>query len=104
MTDETHSAFSIQHSPFVESPSTDMGSADTDRLASRLAGCRAAGRTALIPYITAGYPTREATADALAMLVRAGADVIELGVPFSDPVADGPTIQRSSQQIGRAHV
>lgn len=83
---------------------TDMESASpttsssSDRLAARLTDWRAAGRTALIPYMTAGYPTRAATDEILAMLVRAGADVIELGVPFSDPVADGPTIQRSSQR------
>lgn len=71
---------------------------DRDRLSARFAGWRAAGRTALIPYVTAGYPTPDATDEILAMLVRAGADVIELGVPFSDPVADGPTIQRSSQR------
>jgi tryptophan synthase alpha chain len=52
----------------------------------------------LIPYITAGYPDREATARILDVLVEGGADVIELGVAFSDPVADGPTIQRSSQR------
>jgi tryptophan synthase alpha chain len=68
------------------------------RIDERFADCRARGRKALIPYITAGYPTPEATPEILEMLVRAGADIIELGVPFSDPVADGPTIQRSSQR------
>ena len=63
-----------------------------------MTGLRRAGRRALIPYITAGYPQRETTASLLDALVLAGADVIELGVPFSDPVADGPTIQRSSQR------
>ena len=63
-----------------------------------MTGLRRAGRRALIPYITAGYPQRETTASLLDFLVHAGADVIELGVPFSDPVADGPTIQRSSQR------
>jgi tryptophan synthase alpha chain len=63
-----------------------------------MTGLRRAGRRALIPYITAGYPRRETTASLLDTLVLAGADVIELGVPFSDPVADGPTIQRSSQR------
>ncbi|HEX6560218.1 MAG TPA: tryptophan synthase subunit alpha [Longimicrobiales bacterium] len=69
----------------------------SDPLAARFAAWRSAHHTALIPYITAGYPTRASTADVLQRLVRAGADIIELGVPFSDPVADGPTIQRASQ-------
>jgi tryptophan synthase alpha chain len=68
-----------------------------DPLATKFEEWRAAGRRALIPYVTAGYPTPSLTRPLLAALVRAGADVIELGVPFSDPVADGPTIQRSSQ-------
>ena len=68
-----------------------------DPLATYFEEWRAAGRRALIPYVTAGYPTPALTRPLLAALVRAGADVIELGVPFSDPVADGPTIQRSSQ-------
>lgn len=77
------------------SPTT---SSESDRLAARFAAWKRSGRRALIPYITAGYPDRTATAGLLAAFVRAGADVIELGVPFSDPVADGPTIQRSSQR------
>jgi len=50
----------------------------------------------LIPYLTAGYPDTEASLDLMNRLVEAGADIIELGIPFSDPLADGPTIQRSS--------
>jgi tryptophan synthase alpha chain len=53
-------------------------------------------RSALIPYVTAGHPHPGHTAEILGGLAGAGADVIELGVPFSDPLADGPTIQRSS--------
>jgi tryptophan synthase alpha chain len=52
---------------------------------------------ALIPYLTAGFPSRDQSLAALHMLDEAGADIIELGIPFSDPVADGPVIQRSTQ-------
>jgi tryptophan synthase alpha chain len=72
-------------------------SSETDPLAPSFARWRAARHTALIPYVTVGYPDLPGTAALLDALVAAGADVIELGVPFSDPVADGPTIQRSSQ-------
>jgi tryptophan synthase alpha chain len=65
--------------------------------APRWAQLRRAGRTALIPYLTAGYPTPAASLAALRMVAEAGADLIELGVPFSDPVADGPVIQRASE-------
>lgn len=54
-------------------------------------------RSALIPYITAGFPDPGASVDALRMLETAGADIVEVGVPFSDPLADGVTIQRSTQ-------
>jgi tryptophan synthase alpha chain len=58
---------------------------------------RDAGRAALIPYLTAGFPTAAASLEALQRVVAAGADFVEVGVPFSDPLADGPTIQRSSE-------
>ncbi len=56
------------------------------------------GRAALITYLTVGYPTPDDTPDLVSALQAGGADLIELGVPFSDPVADGPTIQRASQR------
>jgi tryptophan synthase alpha chain len=59
---------------------------------------RALGKKrALIPYLTAGFPTPDVSLEALRCAVRAGADFIEVGVPFSDPLADGPTIQRTTQ-------
>jgi len=54
-------------------------------------------RRALIPYLTAGFPNRDVSLDALRRVAAAGADFIEVGVPFSDPLADGPTIQRTTQ-------
>lgn len=69
----------------------------SDSLDTHFAEWRAAGHCALIPYLTCGFPRPRDTAGLLDALADAGADVIELGVPFSDPVADGPTIQRSSQ-------
>ena len=69
----------------------------SDPFAAQFNAWRQQGRCALIPYLTAGYPEPNATLDLLRVLARNGADIIELGVPFSDPVADGPTIQRSSQ-------
>jgi tryptophan synthase alpha chain len=56
------------------------------------------GRKALIPYVTAGDPYADATVDIMLAMADAGADVIELGVPFSDPMADGPVIQRASER------
>lgn len=68
------------------------------RLAPRLAQLGAAGRKALNTFITAGDPHPDATVPAMHALVRGGADLIELGVPFSDPEADGPSIQAASER------
>lgn len=72
--------------------------------ASRLASAFAkrSVTTGLIPYLTAGYPTLDASLDMMQALERAGALAIEVGVPFSDPIADGPDIQRSSEWALRA--
>lgn len=71
--------------------------ASTGRIRARFAALASQGRPGFVPYLTAGYPTLAHTRELLAGLADAGADVIELGVPFSDPMADGPTIQRSCQ-------
>ena len=62
------------------------------------------GGTALIPFVTAGDPSREATVPVMHALVEAGADLIELGVPFSDPMADGPVIQHADERALRRRV
>lgn len=67
------------------------------RITERFTAARAEGRGALIPYVTAGFPSMERTVEIAVALADAGADVLELGVPFSDPVADGPVIQRASE-------
>ncbi|HEV2038756.1 MAG TPA: tryptophan synthase subunit alpha [Casimicrobiaceae bacterium] len=69
-----------------------------NRIDATFGKLHAAGRAALIPYITAGDPSLAATVPLMRALTAAGADVIELGVPFSDPMADGPVIQRASER------
>ena len=68
------------------------------RIENAFSTAKADGRIALAPFITGGYPSIEATVPLLSAISEAGADVIELGVPFSDPLAEGPTIQKSSHQ------
>ena len=67
-------------------------------LAARLAQCEAEGRAALIGYLPVGFPTLEESIDAAIALGNNGADIIELGVPYSDPVMDGPVIQKATGQ------
>ncbi|MDE2368696.1 MAG: tryptophan synthase subunit alpha [Burkholderiales bacterium] len=79
------------------------------RIQATLAALKAQGRKALIPYVTAGDPYADATPDIMRALAAGGADIIELGVPFSDPMADGPVIQKASERalargIGSAQV
>jgi tryptophan synthase alpha chain len=68
------------------------------RIEATFAALRRDGRKALIPYITAGDPYIDATVEIMLAMADAGADVIELGVPFSDPMADGPVIQKASER------
>ena len=68
------------------------------RIAVTFANLQKRGRKALIPYIAAGDPFADATVDIMRAMAKAGADLIELGVPFSDPMADGPVIQKASER------
>lgn len=74
------------------------------RIATVFDELRRQNRKALIPFITAGDPEPGMMVPLMHELVKAGADIIELGVPFSDPMADGPTIQRSSERALKHHV
>lgn len=74
------------------------------RIAQRFAQLQQQGRKALIPFITAGDPSPDATVALMHTLVAAGADVLELGVPFSDPMADGAVIQQSYERALKHHV
>ncbi len=68
------------------------------RISATLATLKAQGRKALIPYVTAGFPFADITPELMHGMVAAGADIIELGVPFSDPSADGPVIQKAGDK------
>jgi tryptophan synthase alpha chain len=68
------------------------------RIEKRFEKLKSENRQAFIPYITAGDPTCEITGDLILQLEKSGADIIELGVPFSDPIADGPVIQRATER------
>ena len=75
---------------------------NSTRISKRFAELRAVGELGIVAYITAGDPTLDATHKFVLALAEAGADVIELGVPFSDPLADGPTIQRASERARKS--
>lgn len=68
------------------------------RIAQALSRARNEGRVAVAPYVTAGYPEADATPELVRALVDGGADMVELGIPFSDPLADGETIQQSTHR------
>ncbi len=73
------------------------GTAGAHRIAGAFARARADGRAALIPYVVAGYPDADGSFDAACAAIDAGADLLEVGLPYSDPLADGATLQRASQ-------
>lgn len=75
-----------------------MSKTAVNLLDQTFAKLKSAGKTALIPFVTVGDPDPETTLDILAALEQAGADIVELGVPYSDPLADGPVIQRASER------
>jgi tryptophan synthase alpha chain len=74
------------------------------RITPTFQALKAQGRKALIPYLMAGFPQPEQTLALMHALVEGGADIIELGVPFSDPMADGPVIQQAGEEALRHHV
>ena len=78
------------------------GTAGARRIAEGFAGARAEGRAALIPYVVAGYPDADTSLEIACAAIDAGADLLEVGLPYSDPLADGPTNQRASQAALRA--
>jgi tryptophan synthase alpha chain len=73
-----------------------------DRIGAAFAAARAEGRTAFVPYVVAGYPDAEASFQAAMVCIDEGADVLEVGLPYSDPLADGATMQRASAAALRA--
>ena len=75
-----------------------------NRISGTFSTLKTKNRKALIPFITAGDPNPAITVQLMHQLVQSGADIIELGIPFSDPMADGPTIQRSSERALKQHV
>jgi tryptophan synthase alpha chain len=77
-------------------------SSNSTRISKRFAELGASGELGIVAYITAGDPSFDATLKFVLALAEAGADIIELGIPFSDPLADGPTIQRASERALKA--
>ncbi len=82
----------------LDTPPTTGTTPAPSRIAATFARCKAEGRTAIMPYLTVGYPDVATTLAAIPAMARAGADLFELGMAFSDPLADGPTIQRTNQR------
>jgi tryptophan synthase alpha chain len=83
---------------FISKKRMSAVTSNSSRISKRFAELRASGELGIVAYITAGDPSLDASLKFVRALAEAGADVIELGVPFSDPLADGPTIQRASER------
>jgi tryptophan synthase alpha chain len=81
----------------VGAPKHTNETAGAKRIAAAFAKARGQGRAALIPYVVAGYPDAEGSFEAACAVIDAGADLLEVGLPYSDPLADGATLQRASQ-------
>jgi tryptophan synthase alpha chain len=97
-------AMTVALSP-LPGASTAVGTNDTPgahRIAAAIDRARGEGRAALIPYVVAGYPDAEASVEIALATIDAGADVLEIGLPYSDPLADGATLQRASTAALRA--
>src|SRR5580704_12685024 len=87
---------------FISKKRMSAVTSNSSRISRRFAALRASGQLGIVAYITAGDPTLDASLKFVRALADAGADAIELGVPFSDPLADGPTIQRASERALRS--
>ena len=83
-------------------PTARPQSTGAARIAAAFAAAATAGRAALIPYVVAGYPDAETSFAAALACADAGADLLEIGLPYSDPLADGATLQRASAAPARA--
>ncbi len=81
----------------VATPMSTNDTAGARRIAGAFAAAQAGGRAALIPYVVAGYPDAHGSFEAACAAIDAGADLLEVGLPYSDPLADGATLQRASQ-------
>jgi tryptophan synthase alpha chain len=81
----------------IEQTETTRVDTPANGIAAAFAACKAQGRAAFIPFVTGGYPTMAKTEALLYALAEGGADLIEIGIPFSDPLADGATVQHTSQ-------
>src|SRR3990172_4427725 len=76
----------------------------TNRIDELFAQLKAEGKTALMPYLMAGFPDVETSLDLLVGVAEAGADLVEFGIPYSDPLADGPTIQAAAEHALKQHI